>query len=100
MWNVKAKLIPVIIGATGTVSKSLRQYLSNISGKDETKERQKIAILGTAQILRGRANVQVQNIFSMGNNITCSANCNYRTAATLCTVETWFVAGTYCKYPA
>jgi hypothetical protein len=24
-WNVKAKVIPVIIGATGTISKSLRQ---------------------------------------------------------------------------
>ena len=29
MWNVKAKMIPVIIGATGTISKSLRQSLSN-----------------------------------------------------------------------
>ena len=25
MWNVKARVIPVIIGATGTVSISLRQ---------------------------------------------------------------------------
>jgi len=24
MWNVKAKVIPVIIGATGTISKSLK----------------------------------------------------------------------------
>jgi hypothetical protein len=24
MWNVKAKVIPVIIGATGTISESLR----------------------------------------------------------------------------
>ena len=30
MWNVKAKVIAVIIGATGTISKSLRQYLCNI----------------------------------------------------------------------
>ena len=37
-WNVKAKVIPVIMRATGTVSKSLRQYLSNISGKHEIKE--------------------------------------------------------------
>ena len=29
-WNVKAKVIPVIIGATGTILKSLTQYLSNI----------------------------------------------------------------------
>jgi hypothetical protein len=30
MWNAKTKVIPVIIGATGTISKSFRQYLSNI----------------------------------------------------------------------
>ena len=28
MWNVKAKVIPVIIGATGTTSKSFRKYVS------------------------------------------------------------------------
>jgi hypothetical protein len=33
MWNVKAKGLPVIIGVTGTISKSLRQYLSNIPRK-------------------------------------------------------------------
>ena len=41
MWNVKAWLIPVIIGVKGTISKSLRQYLSNIPGKHEIKELQK-----------------------------------------------------------
>ena len=39
-------------GATGTVSKSFRKYLSNIPGKHEVKELQKTAILGTAHILR------------------------------------------------
>ena len=29
--NVKTKVIPVIIGATGTISKSFRKYVSNIS---------------------------------------------------------------------
>ena len=33
MWNVKAKVIPVIIGATGTISKSFRKYVSNIPGR-------------------------------------------------------------------
>jgi hypothetical protein len=32
MWNVKAKLIPVTIGATGTISELHREYLSNIPG--------------------------------------------------------------------
>jgi hypothetical protein len=50
MWNVNAKVIPVIRGATGTISKSLRQYLSNIPGKQEIKEMQKTAILGSAHI--------------------------------------------------
>ena len=52
MWNVKTKAIPVIIGATGTVSKPFRKYVSNIPGKHEVKELQKAAILGTAHILR------------------------------------------------
>jgi hypothetical protein len=33
------------------------------------------------------------NIFHGQNNITCSTNCKYRTAATLYTLETWFVSG-------
>jgi len=48
----KTKVIPVIIGATGTISKSLRKYVSNITGKHEVNEPQKTAILGTAHILR------------------------------------------------
>jgi len=52
MWNVKTKVTPVITGTTGTVSKSIRKYVSNIPGKHEVKELQTIAILGTAHILR------------------------------------------------
>ena len=52
VWNVKTKVIPVIIGATGTISKSFRKYVSNIPGKHEVEELQKTAILGTAHILR------------------------------------------------
>jgi len=52
MWNVKAKVIPVIIGGTGAISKSFRKYVSNIPGKHEVKKLQKTTILGTAHILR------------------------------------------------
>ena len=48
----KTKVAPVIIGATGTISKSFRKYVSNIPGNHEVKELQKTAILGTAHILR------------------------------------------------
>jgi hypothetical protein len=52
MWNVKAKVIPVITGATGTISKSFRKYVSNMPGKHEVKKQQKTAILVTAHVLR------------------------------------------------
>jgi hypothetical protein len=52
MWNVKTNMTPVIIGATGTISKSFSKYLSNVPGKHKIKELQKTAILGTAHILR------------------------------------------------
>jgi hypothetical protein len=52
MWNVKTKVTPVTIGATGTISKSFRKYLSSIKGKHDIKELHKTAILGTAHILR------------------------------------------------
>jgi hypothetical protein len=47
MWNVKARVIPVIIGVTGTISKSFRKYVRSIPGKHEVRE-----LLGTAHILQ------------------------------------------------
>jgi hypothetical protein len=52
MWNVKTGVIPVIIGATGSISKSLRKYVSTIPGSRDVRELQKTAILGTAHRLR------------------------------------------------
>ena len=52
MWNVNTKVIPAVIGATGTISKTFRKYVSNIPGRHEVKELQKTATLGTAHILR------------------------------------------------
>jgi hypothetical protein len=52
MRNVKTRVIPVIIGPTGTISKSFRKYVSNIPGNHEVRELQKTAIWGTAHILR------------------------------------------------
>jgi hypothetical protein len=52
MWNVKTKAIPVIIGATETISKSFRKYVGNKPGNHEVKELHKTAILGTAHIFR------------------------------------------------
>jgi hypothetical protein len=38
-------------------------------------------------------NVKVHDILHGRNNVTCSTNCKYRAAATLDTLETWFVSG-------
>jgi stage III sporulation protein SpoIIIAA len=46
MWNVKAKVIPVILGATGTTSKPLRRCLNYILGTYEIKELQKNSHIG------------------------------------------------------
>ena len=35
MWKVKTRVIPVIMGVTGTISKSFRKYISNIPGNYE-----------------------------------------------------------------
>ena len=91
MWNVKAKVIPVIIGATGTVSTSLRQYLSDIPGKHEIKELQKTAVFGTAHLLR-EVLMSKYRTFIKGNNITCPVGfC--KISATLYTLYN-------CKWPA
>jgi hypothetical protein len=99
MSNVKREMIPVVKGANGTTSKLLRKYLSNISGKHTIKELQKTAILGTALSLQ-KVLMQKYRIFKMGNTMACIRNYNYRTAATLYTIETLFVLDTNFKHPA
>jgi hypothetical protein len=49
MRNVKKK--SVVTGANGITSKSFRKYLSNIPGKNNIKELQKIVIFDTVHIL-------------------------------------------------
>jgi hypothetical protein len=52
-----------------------------------------ISHIGNCKHTTESANVKVQNIFHGWNNSTCSTNCKYRTAATLYTLEIWFVSG-------
>jgi hypothetical protein len=46
---VETTVIPLIIQATVTISKSSREYLNNIPGKHNIKELQKITIPGTVR---------------------------------------------------
>jgi hypothetical protein len=45
-------IIIITIGITGTISKSLRKYVSTIPGNHDVRELQQTAILGTAHRLR------------------------------------------------
>jgi len=45
-------MIPAIMGATETISKLFRKYLSNIMEKHKTRELHKTAIFDTAHILQ------------------------------------------------
>jgi len=46
----KTKVIIIIMCALRTTSKSFRKYLINIPGKQDVKQLQKTAILGTAHM--------------------------------------------------
>jgi hypothetical protein len=52
MWNLKCTIIPVIIGATGIVTRSLKKNLEAVPGKHLIDSLQKTAILGTSHIIR------------------------------------------------
>jgi Co/Zn/Cd efflux system component len=49
---MKCFVIPVIIGATGIVSKILQIYLETVPGQHSIDSLQKTAILGTSHIIR------------------------------------------------
>ena len=52
MWYMKRMIIPVIIGATGIVTKGLRKNLEAIRGNNLTDSLQQTAIFGTSHIIR------------------------------------------------
>ena len=49
---IKCTIIPVIIGATGIVTRSLQKNLETVPGKHSIDSLQKTAILGTSHIIR------------------------------------------------
>jgi len=51
-WNLKCTIMPVIIGATAIVTRSLKKNLEVVPGKHSIDLLQKTAILGTSHIIR------------------------------------------------
>ena len=73
MWNVKTDVIPVFIGANGSISKSFRKHLTNLQGNQETTENSYNEHCPHTRTSESTS-VKAQNI---------QHNCNYRIAATL-----------------
>jgi hypothetical protein len=61
MWNVKTKVIPVIIVAAGTISESFTKYLSNIPGKYEINATTQNSHIGHCTRTAESTDVNVQN---------------------------------------
>jgi hypothetical protein len=52
MCNLKCMIIPVITGATGVVTRSLRKNLEAVPGKHSIYSLQKTAVLRTSHLIR------------------------------------------------
>ena len=51
-WNMNTRVVPIVVGALGTVGKDLSLKLSTLPGLPKIYEIQKTALMGTAHILR------------------------------------------------
>jgi len=52
LWKLKGKVIPVVIGALGAVTKNHSKYVQSIHDTIKTEDLQKATLLGTSKILR------------------------------------------------
>ena len=52
LWNVTFKIIPVVIGALGTIPNDLEERINEMETSLKTAQIQKSILLGTARILR------------------------------------------------
>ena len=52
MWKMKTEVIPIVIGALGTIKKGMENNIRNVSENLNIKSLQKTCLLGTARILR------------------------------------------------
>ena len=52
IWNVKVKIIPLVVGSLGAIPKQFGNRLKQIGITVRTKQVQKTVLLGTARILR------------------------------------------------
>jgi len=52
LWKLKGKVVPVVIGALGAVTKHHKKHVQSIHDTIKTDDLQKVTLLGTSKILR------------------------------------------------
>ena len=52
MWSLDTTVVPVVIGALGTIKKGTEKYVEKLPGQPSLSELQKITLMGTSHILR------------------------------------------------
>ncbi|KAK2549069.1 hypothetical protein P5673_030569 [Acropora cervicornis] len=57
MWQMKTEVIPVVVGALGTIKKGMVENIKRVSERANVTETQQISVLGSAPILRKVLNV-------------------------------------------
>ena len=57
LWNTRAKVVPIVIGALGVTTNNLKHYLEEIPGDHHISSLLKAALLGSAYILRKTLNL-------------------------------------------
>ena len=89
MQNIKTK---VTTGATGNHLEVIQKIHENTE-KAQNKTPTDNSHIGHCTHTSKSTDVMAKNKFTMGNNITCTTHCNYRTAATKNTLETLLAFG-------
>jgi hypothetical protein len=76
-------------GATETISKSFRKYMSNVPGQHDIKDLQQTAIICTTHMLQ-KIIMETYITFNTGYNITSNTYCTHGTDATPYAPESGF----------
>ena len=73
MWHMKTVVIPVVVGALGTVKKGMVENIKKVSERANMTEIQKICMLGSARILRKVLSVSLHGSSVFGHQQAISS---------------------------
>ena len=52
LWSLKTSIVPIVIGALGTTTKSLEKHLNELNAEVKISQMQTIVLLNSARIIR------------------------------------------------